>query len=375
MPKVKTNQEFLNEIKENYPYLKPNDVYVNRNTRISFFDSRCGHTYKATPAFIYRGCGCPICYKQPKDYNFYIEKIKSQNKNVNPIKIFIKNNRIYCEYECLICHKIFERRIDGFKSGNPCPTCTKSKSHDEFVKQFYKNSYNKNILITSKYRTSRDNMDFECLICKYKWRTLPKNVLRGIGCPNCNGYAKRTHDEFLKELSRYDNDIEILSPYDGVDNYVVAKHRKCNYIWNVRAGHLLEGCGCPVCNVNNSKGEEIISAYLKQNNIRFKIHHKYDGLVGVGNKNLSYDFYLDEYNLLIEFQGKQHESVAKFSQNVSNEDALIKFQTQQEHDRRKREYAKSHNIDLLEIWYYDIDNIEKILDKKLNIDSQKYKAS
>lgn len=38
---------------------------------------------------------------------------------------------------------------------------------------------------------------------------------------------------------------------------------------------------------------------------------------------------------------------------------------QQEHDRRKREYAKSHNIELLEIWYWDFDNIEEILDKRL----------
>ena len=37
------------------------------------------------------------------------------------------------------------------------------------------------------------------------------------------------------------------------------------------------------------------------------------------------------------------------------------FEIQKEHDRRKREYAKSHGIDLLEIWYWDFDNIEDIL--------------
>ena len=39
------------------------------------------------------------------------------------------------------------------------------------------------------------------------------------------------------------------------------------------------------------------------------------------------------------------------------------FERQQEHDRRKKEYALQNNIELLEIWYYDYDNIEEILDK------------
>ena len=43
------------------------------------------------------------------------------------------------------------------------------------------------------------------------------------------------------------------------------------------------------------------------------------------------------------------------------------FQIQQEHDRRKREYSKLHNINLLEIWYYDINKIEEIMTKALGL--------
>lgn len=31
----------------------------------------------------------------------------------------------------------------------------------------------------------------------------------------------------------------------------------------------------------------------------------------------------------------------------------------------KKEYAENNNINLLEIWYYDFDNIEKILNNQL----------
>ena len=84
-------------------------------------------------------------------------------------------------------------------------------------------------------------------------------------------------------------------------------------------------------------------------------------MIGIGGKLLSYDFYLPEYNLLIEYQGEQHEKyISGIHVSYNN------FKKQLEHDRRKKEYARNHNIELLEIWYYDFDNIEKILKKQLS---------
>ena len=84
----------------------------------------------------------------------------------------------------------------------------------------------------------------------------------------------------------------------------------------------------------------------------------------MGKGNLSYDFYLPKYNLLIEYQGEFHDgSAGKYSR--------INIKKQQEHDRRKKQYAKDNNIKLLEIWYWDYDNIEKILEKIINGYSRK----
>ena len=70
---------------------------------------------------------------------------------------------------------------------------------------------------------------------------------------------------------------------------------------------------------------------------------------------MSYDFYLEKQNLLIEFQGIQHyEPVEIFGGEKQ-------FKIQQEHDKRKREYAINNNIKLLEIPYWDFDNVEEIL--------------
>jgi len=46
--------------------------------------------------------------------------------------------------------------------------------------------------------------------------------------------------------------------------------------------------------------------------------------------------------------------------------AQEKFEKQVEHDRRKKEYALSNNYNFLEIWYWDYDNIEEIIAKKIS---------
>jgi hypothetical protein len=61
---------------------------------------------------------------------------------------------------------------------------------------------------------------------------------------------------------------------------------------------------------------------------------------------------------LIEYQGQQHEKFYKGFHSCKED-----FHKQQKHDKRKKEYAKKHNINLLEIWYWDFDRTEEILDQ------------
>ena len=99
---------------------------------------------------------------------------------------------------------------------------------------------------------------------------------------------------------------------------------------------------------------------MNKNNINYIWQKEFDGLLGINDGLLSYDFYLSDYNLLIEYQGEQHEKYCK-AFHKSKKD----FEKQIEHDRRKKEYAQIHNIKLLEIWYFDYNNIEKILYKTI----------
>jgi len=105
--------------------------------------------------------------------------------------------------------------------------------------------------------------------------------------------------------------------------------------------------------------QEDYNKLIDKNENYFIPQKTFDGLVGLGGGLLSYDHYLPKYNLLVEYQGEYHDGTAR----NQTEEAFIK---QVEHDRRKKEYAENKKIRLLEIWYYEFDNIEEILTKELN---------
>lgn len=117
-----------------------------------------------------------------------------------------------------------------------------------------------------------------------------------------------------------------------------------------------QSCGCI-----KSSGEYNVGNFLSNNQIEYQSQKKFDNLYGIGGGKLSYDFWLSKYNLLIECQGKQHYQPITI---YGGDDAL---KIQQEHDRRKREYAETNGYKLLEISYWNYDKIDEILSKELSV--------
>ena len=210
------------------------------------------------------------------------------------------------------------------------------------------------------------------------------NIICGKGCPYCCkapqkvGLSNCLATKNLELASEWHLTKNNLTPYDvtyGSGKVVWWKCKVCNHEWESNIlNRSTNGNGCPKC--NKSKGEKKCKEVFiknnfveidkkeydklldKNNNTYFIPQKTFKGLRGVGNGLLSYDFYLSKYNLLIEYQGQYHESQQK---NVNKK----KFETQKEHDRRKKEYALNNGYNFLEIWYWDFDNIEEIIKKEL----------
>lgn len=194
------------------------------------------------------------------------------------------------------------------------------------------------------------------------------DFVRKDRCPYCSNNRGKvhpldslgtSHPEVLKTWS--DKNKKSAFEYAPKSNQKVWWKCECgkheDYFRTISDSNTCE-FRCPNCGF--SKGEKRIEECLIKNSIDYTPQKEFEGLIGLNKGNLSYDFYLPQYNLLIEYQGGQHEKYTKGIHQTKKD-----FEKQVQHDKRKREYAKQNNINLLEIWYWDFDNVKKILEKEL----------
>lgn len=106
-------------------------------------------------------------------------------------------------------------------------------------------------------------------------------------------------------------------------------------------------CGC----LKVSKGELKIKEILKELNISFEEQKTFEDCIFINN--LYFDFYLPDYNLLIEYDGEQHFKPIEFFGGKQ------KFEEQQKRDNFKNNYCLINNIRLIRIPYSDYQKITK----------------
>lgn len=182
-------------------------------------------------------------------------------------------------------------------------------------------------------------------------------------CPDCYSEHVRVREEErykAKLENKFGDEFELCGNYNGYNNEVQILHKKCgNVSTYYRASKVLTDYLSPCRTCAITKGEKAIATVLDKLNIEYKFQQKYKDLLGKNNKSLTYDFCIPSYNLLIEYQGEFHDGSAAMMTDDE-------FESQKERDRKKKEYAKSHHINLLEIWYWDFNNIETILTDYFN---------
>lgn len=293
-------------------------------------------------------------FKSELDDKFNNEFILlSAYKGINSrIKVKHKN----CGYE-------FEPVAKYLLRDGKCKRCSdinkgknRRKTHEQFLKEVQE-IHDNNYQVLTKYKTMNDKVKVKHLSCGSEYNIRPDSLLRGTQCKNCLN-TKLSKDN-LKTTGEYKKEIEyitqgeytLIGEYTGVKNKVKVRHNSCGNEYLVYPFMFYRGRRCPKCNY--SRGEKLVESVLKSLNIDFESQKKFEGLKNINL--LSYDFYLPEYNVLIEYQGQQHyEPVELFG----GEDYFLK---QQKNDKIKKEFSKSNNIYLLEIPYtkYTFDSVKE----------------
>lgn len=119
----------------------------------------------------------------------------------------------------------------------------------------------------------------------------------------------------------------------------------CGNTCVINGTYLRNGDTCS-CGCIKSKGEDKISAILKENNLSFD--REYTFMECKDKMPLPFDFYVNE-TYLIEYDGEQHFDKG----GLWN----IDFNYIQKHDNIKNQYCKNHNIPLIRIPYTKYNSI------------------
>lgn len=125
---------------------------------------------------------------------------------------------------------------------------------EKAIKKIY--DVNSNYTVLSEFKGWREDIVRKCNICgdirTVKARSLVEKNKKGEirKCPVCAARERgkslrKTHKQFIKELSSINNNIEILSKYITNSDKVKCKCLIDNFEWEATPHTLLDGHGCP----------------------------------------------------------------------------------------------------------------------------------
>lgn len=233
---------------------------------------------------------------------------------------------------------------------------------------------NNNILFIKElnYVNGRKKGIFKCPICEREdWEAGLADITSGRSsqCKHCSG--KKDSEKFIKLNQSRIKDLtgqtfgkltvlEHLNQKDKKGRYLNKCQCSCNNktIMFVNNTDLLTSrilhCGCES---SSSLGEVKIMQVLDKLNIKYKKEYSFEDCKNdLTDRKLRFDFYLPDYNICIEFDGKQHfdKNSLFFQQNK-----LDSFENRKHRDDIKNKYCKNNNIRLIRIPYYDYNKLNE----------------
>lgn len=318
MPKRITATEFDKFFREQYKDYVLLTPYRGYAKKVTIKHKDCEYTFSLAASYLWKKhYQCKVC----KGTNIVKDKLKNRYGNKYTLKGFFENQDEYVPIACHKCGYIWDINIHSLvRLLNGNDKRLNDHNHIELCPQCRKNSH------------------------LFKKVCLSKNGL--------------TNDEFLSKVkSMTQNEFSFLDPYQGAYVKLRVKHNKCGFVFKVCPHDFYKGSGCPKC--NSSKGERFIRSYLVNNHIKFEQEKEFKGLKDI--LPLRFDFYLPDYNTVIEYDGIQHYIPQEWMGGEQ------KFEKQKYHDGLKNTYCNKHRIKLVRISYrYNtFDKVAERLDKML----------
>jgi len=269
----------------------------------------------------------------------------------NHTKILMKHNK--CDHEWEVAPMTLIRTNKPTK----CPNCFGTpKINTDIFKEQVKKLVGDEYSVLGEYVKNNTKVLMKHNKCGHEWENRPNDFKTGYRCPNCFGTPKKSTNKFKEEVKKLTgSEYSVLGEYKGTNIKILLKHNKCGHEWEVKPNNFLNlNNRCPICalKIKESRGVQKIKSFLIMNGIKYQVEVEFDNCKNI--RNLKFDFFLPEFNLLIEFDGMYH-----FEQN--REIFKHTLPKQRKRDRIKNKWCKDHLISLLRIDSSNEDKIEKIL--------------
>ncbi len=211
------------------------------------------------------------------------------------------------------------------------------------VGQKIKNKFGE-FVILKKYRkewdTNKDNHKYRTYLCKclnddYEFELRESHIDQGIGCPKCGGrkaiFGYNTIYDLRKDLLKYIVNIEDAKTYTiHSGKKILCQCPICGHSKMVVIANLSSyGFSCSYCSDGISYPNKFIRNLLNQLNVKYVPEQRFSW-----SDNKVYDFYLEDYNCIIEAHGMQHYKDTAFSSK----------EYQEENDDYKKRLAQNNSI-------------------------------
>lgn len=336
-----------------------------------------GYIVKVTANSIYKNQSNPI-FSNLNPYTIYnINRFLYLN-NIETILLSKEyhRNRVPLEWMCS-CGKEFKVSWSAFLQGQRiCRCCARRKWFlipvDKLKADFKNRGYR---LLTETPKTKKEKVEYECLKHLDKGVqeiSITKFYDRHQGCKYCgleiNAMHRAVDEKECMKLTQ-SKGLNFIKSYleDGRTkiDFTCDKHKdKGVQTFSITQMRKTRS-GCKYCNMATYTNEERINSLLESWGLLFERQRSFKEC---RDKNaMPFDFYIPDFNLLIEYQGEQHYCVIPRG-SMTEQEAIDNLELIQKHDEIKREYCSENNINYIEIPYWESEDIENFLfDKFIEI--------
>lgn len=351
---------------ERYDYKKTE--YITTSDKVIIFCNVHKKYFIQTPNKHLMGQGCKECggEHRRKTLELFIEQAKIvHNEKYDYSNVKYINAKFKVEIMCKK-HGLFSQLPYNHTRGAGCPECAKelistsmtgnTKAFIEKAKLVHADKYNYDSTI---YERDSIKVKIFCNTHQEFFMQTASRHIGGSGCIKCrNKNLTMTIENFIEKaeaihIGKYSYHYVLYKRNNIKVEIFCNKHK--SFFSQTPANHL-NGKGCPTC--SESFGEKLIAEVLNRLSIPYEREKRFETC---RNKNkLPFDFYINNFNLCIEFDGEQHKISKKF---FGGEKGLIETQKR---DKIKTDWCNKNNIHLLRINYKDSNRIEKILIEKID---------